>query len=96
MSFVTGMIAGVVLTIGGVWAYTTYLDKTGQLMDFEDVVQACAKHLNGRVVVIPDHFPIYVDEEQDDKHYIDVDQIRLVVEDGELVGWYDPSGELEA
>ena len=24
------------------------------------------------------------------KYYIDIDQIRLIYEDGELVGWYRP------
>ena len=26
----------------------------------------------------------------EDKYYIEIDQIRLVYEDGELVGWYRP------
>lgn len=27
------------------------------------------------------------------KYYIEIDKIRLVYEDGELVGWYRPEGE---
>ena len=30
---------------------------------------------------------IYVSER---KYYIEIDQIRLIYEDGELVGWYRP------
>ena len=28
----------------------------------------------------------------DRKYYLEIDKIRLVYEDGELVGWYSPSG----
>lgn len=34
---------------------------------------------------------IIVDER---KYYIEIDQIRLIYEDGELIGWYRP-GEAE-
>jgi hypothetical protein len=26
------------------------------------------------------------------KYYIEIDRIRLIYEDGELVGWYSPDG----
>jgi hypothetical protein len=29
------------------------------------------------------------------KYYIEIDKIRLVYEDGELVGWYKPEGECD-
>lgn len=27
------------------------------------------------------------------KYYIEIDKIRLIYEDGELVGWYRPGGD---
>lgn len=31
----------------------------------------------------------------DRKFYVEIDKLRLVYEDGELVGWYNPTQEVE-
>lgn len=88
MNFIIGMITGAALTVGGAWVCAKYLDKTGQLMEFEEIMKASAEHLGGQAVLIPNHFPVLLDEEVPGKKYIEVDKIRLVVEDDKLVGWY--------
>lgn len=93
MNFVLGFVAGVAAAAGGLWGYSKHLQKTGMVMELEDVIKEMAE--GGDLIYVPEHFPIAASEEKN-KWYVDVDQIRLVVEDGELVGWYDPSGELEA
>lgn len=34
-------------------------------------------------------------EVSDRKYYVEIDKLRLVYEDGELVGWYNPEGPEE-
>lgn len=93
MNFVLGFVAGVAAAAGGLWGYSKHLRKAGVIMELKDAIKEMAA--GGDLIYVPDRFPIAASEEKN-KWYVDVDQIRLVVEDGELVGWYDPSGELEA
>lgn len=93
MSFVFGVVAGAVAVVAGTDVWMKHLEKTGQVMNLEDAIKEMSE---GRYMIyVPEHFPIVASEEAN-KWYVEVDQIRLVIEDGELVGWYDPSGELEA
>lgn len=93
MSFVFGFVAGATALAVGVGAWMKHLEKTGQMMDLEDVIKEMSE--GGDLIYVPEHFPIVASEEAN-KWYVEVDQIRLVIEDGELVGWYDQTGELEA
>lgn len=93
MSFVLGFVAGAVAVVVGTGAWMKHLEKTGQVMDLEDVIKEMTD--GGDLIYVPERFPIVASEEAN-KWYVEVDQIRLVIEDGELVGWYDPSGELGA
>ena len=93
MSFVFGFVAGAAAVVVGTGVWMKHLEKTGQVMDLEDAIKEMSE--DGDLIYVPEHFPIVASEEAN-KWYVEVDQIRLVVEDGELVGWYDPSGELEA
>ena len=85
MNFVLGFVAGVAVAAGGLWVYGKYLQKTGMVMELEDVIKEMAE--GGDLIYVPERFPIVASEEKN-KWYVDVDQIRLVIEDGELVGWY--------
>lgn len=92
MSFVFGFVAGAVAVVVGTGAWMKHLEKTGQVMDLETLIGEMT--MEGALVHIPERFPI-VPTEEEHKVYVEVDNIRLVIEDGELVGWYDPSGELK-
>lgn len=92
MKLVLGFVAGVAAAIGAASFVVKRWEKNGQIMDLEELIEEMAT--KGALVHIPDHFPI-VPTEEENKVYIEVDNLRLVVEDGELVGWYN-AGDLEA
>lgn len=92
MKLVLGFVAGVAAALGVASLVVKRWEKNGQIMDLEELIDEMAT--KGALVHIPDRFPIVL-AEYEDKAYIEVDNIRLIVEDGELIGWYNP-GELEA
>lgn len=44
---------------------------------------------NGKLIAVPHNLSIIPADDR--TSYIEMDKIRLVIEDGELAGWYDPT-----
>ena len=81
MIFAFGFAVGAAVVVCGMGAYFKHLYRNGSMLECD---ADC-------LIYVPNHFPIYMDEEDENKTYVDVDKIRLVIEDGQLVGWYQPA-----